>query len=162
MRTLSVAFVLLLSSVAQAQTVSPSTSFTLGAVTADCIPVLSQDTAATPPGIPSGSGPAVCPGGFSGGGDYEIYLLNDPGQSGSQLTLYGCQPNWGPLVPASPQTNPPTATVTTTLTGCSNGTETYSGTVVDNYTQKKVRCRLGYCPTWVSTRGNGTLTLSAQ
>src|SRR4029077_17416936 len=91
----------------------PSTSFTLGAVTANCIPVLSQDGAATPP-LPPGSGPAVCPGGFFGNGDYEIYLLTDHRQSGQHLTLYGCQANWGPLVPANPKTNPQTATETIT------------------------------------------------
>jgi hypothetical protein len=149
MKILALIASLLLCAAAQAQTAS--TSFTLGLVTADCIRVLSQDSAATPPG----QTPAVCPGGFFGGGSYAIYLLNDPNMSGLALTAY-CQDTFGPLV----NTSKTTATVTTTLTECSgNGTEVYSGSVIYNYALKIVKCRLGGCPTWVSVGGSGTLTL---
>jgi hypothetical protein len=162
MKSVLLVLALLLGSTVWAQ--QPSTSFTLNVPTSNCISVLSQDGAATP----AGQDPTVCPQGFYGGGDYEIYLLNDPAQSGVALDLYGCRPTYGPVVPSNPQTSPPSATATTTLAGCTSGyvpgsdgaTETYSGSIVMSYVQKRVRCgRIGYCNSYIAVGGSGTLTL---
>src|SRR5437016_297299 len=71
---------LLFAVAAQAQDVS--TSFTLGAPTSNCIPVLTQDGVAA-------SG-AVCSSGFFGGGGLQIWLQNDPVAPGQSLALYQC------------------------------------------------------------------------
>ena len=61
------------------------TTFTLGAPTANCIPVLTQDGVS----VPQFSG-AVCPHGFFGGGGLQIQLPTDPVSPPNAFVSYQC------------------------------------------------------------------------
>lgn len=136
MRILKVVVLTLICAPAMAAT----TNFTLGAPTANCIPVLSQNGVA----LQSGQG-AVCPQGFFGGGGWQISLPDGP------ITLYSCTGVAGPLVP-----NGTTATITTAI-NCID--PAWSGSIVQDFAQERVYCGRGrYCENYVDVGGAGELS----
>jgi hypothetical protein len=160
MKTIFTLLTLLFAIAAQAQDVS--TSFTLGAPTANCIPVLTQD------GAPASG--AVCPSGFFDGAGLQISLQNDPIAPGQSLTLYACSTsvvsNTVPAYGTATQRPPGSLVTAITCTGNENWyTPTWTGTLTYNYVSalrrrctsgRGAHCVTNFVPVWAS--GSGALT----
>ena len=130
------------------------TTFTIGAATANCIPVLTQDGQA----VAQFSG-AVCPSGFFGGGGMQIELPNDPSEPGNPLTMYSCSLNT-----ISDVTSGATRVLTSALScpvNYSYYSATWNGTLTYNYVQTRVRCgykNSSWCTRLVYANGSGEVS----
>jgi hypothetical protein len=105
------------------------TSFSLGPPTVNCIPVITQDGAAT-----GGQG-AVCPSGFFGGAGLQIWLPKDPVSPGSSLSMYACT----------------VAVVSNTVPASNSKTQGQPGSLVQS-----LSCPISY--SYFDTTWTGTLT----
>jgi hypothetical protein len=139
------------------------TAFTLGAPTANCIPVLTQDGQPAPQGYG-----AVCPLGFFGGSGMQITLPSDPVNPGNSLTSYICSTavlsNTVPIFSKTPQ--PPGSLVQSLTCTVEYGwfTATWAGTLEYDYSSVHATrcsggrgggCHTGYFP--VATGGEGEI-----
>jgi hypothetical protein len=155
MKVLVVCFVLLVCSTgAAAQDVV--TSFTLGAPTSNCIPVLTQD------GVDTAGQGSVCPNGFFGGTGIQVWLPTDPISPGNSLTMYQCATSVASdTVPAynAKTQQAPGSLVQNLACQVQYGyfSATWSGTLTYNYVGGRgAHCVTGFYPVWAS--GSGTIS----
>jgi hypothetical protein len=96
---------------------------------------------------------AVCPFGFFGGGGMQIDLPHDPTSPGNALVMYSCSFNTISDVATA------TTRVVTSAISCPVNypyySTTWNGTLTYNYVLVQVRCRLGWCNSFVNTNGSG-------